>query len=449
MSSEIFNDTVKSDKCIGSGGFGHIYQVKGTNMLKKEMNIYFHENLREVCFLSSYIHIPFITKFVKCEIDETKNMIQLYMENAGETLRDLSKTLKLEDRIRLVPTLLVQFARILIWMKQENIIHGDIKPANICMDKNLMIRLIDWGFVQKVYKGNKYTIGTDIFSEPEAYNGVRIDYESELFAFGLSICYFLMSGIDYDNWEEFCCEYEKDDVDYESLNKRAIDILQLEKLREKFRYVFGDYYYYDIIVSMLNLDKESRIDEEELYDLCPDELKIKYPLTECYTHNEEIISTKLPDFQKITDKNLGILYEWLLNLKFKLKLKASLFNATQIFFKYLHLKNTDKKHIQYIAIMCLYLSNIMNNEYILDISKCAKICCEKDNNNMYKYLIDILTTLDYNIFPECENIEYNKKDEDVWKSLFLSSNIFCLPVIDVQSFNMFYNRFKNEKKIKD
>ena len=95
---------------------------------------------------------------------------------------------------------------------------------------------------------------------------------------------------------------------------------------------------------MLNLDKESRIDEEELYDLCPDELKIKYPLTECYTHNEEIISTKLPDFQKITEKNLGILYEWLLNLKFKLKLKASLFNATQIFFKYLHLKNTDKKH---------------------------------------------------------------------------------------------------------
>lgn len=87
----------------------------------------------------------------------------------------------------------------------------------------------------------------------------------------------------------------------------------------------------------------------------------------------------------------------------------------------------------------------MNNEYILDISKCAKICCEKDNN-MYMYLIDILKTLDYNVFPECENIEYNKKDEDVWKSLFLSSNVFCLPVIDIHSFNKFYNRFKSEKK---
>ena len=446
MSSEIFNDTVKSDKCIGSGGFGHIYEVNGTNLLRKETNINFNENLREVCFLSTYKDVPFIAKFIKCEIDETKNMIQLYMENAGNSLRELSKTLNTEDRIRLVPTILIQFARILIWMKQEKIIHGDVKPANICMDKNLMIRLIDWGFVQKVYKGNKYTIGTDIFSEPEAYNGIRIDYESELFAFGLSICYFLMSGMDYDNWEEFCCEYEKDDVEYESLNKRAIDILQLEKLREKFRYVFGDYYYYDIIVSMLNLDKESRIDDEELYDLCPDELKLKYPLIECYSHCEEIITTRLPEFQNITDKNLGILYEWLLNLKFKLKIKASLFNATQIFFKYLHLKNTDKKHIQYIAIMCLYISNIMNNEYIVDISKCAKICCEKDNSNMNMYLIDILKTLDFKVFPECENTEYNKKDEDVWKSLFLSSNIFCLPVIDIQSFDHFYNIFKSEKK---
>jgi serine/threonine protein kinase len=446
MSSEIFNDTVKNDKCIGSGGFGHIYEVNGTNLLRKETNINFNENLREVCFLSTYKDVPFIAKFIKCEIDETKNMIQLYMENAGNSLRELSKTLNTEDRIRLVPTILIQFARILIWMKQEKIIHGDVKPANICMDKNLMIRLIDWGFVQKVYKGNKYTIGTDIFSEPEAYNGIRIDYESELFAFGLSICYFLMSGMDYDNWEEFCCEYEKDDVEYESLNKRAIDILQLEKLREKFRYVFGDYYYYDIIVSMLNLDKESRIDDEELYDLCPDELKLKYPLIECYSHCEEIITTRLPEFQNITDKNLGILYEWLLNLKFKLKIKASLFNATQIFFKYLHLKNTDKKHIQYIAIMCLYISNIMNNEYIVDISKCAKICCEKDNSNMNMYLIDILKTLDFKVFPECENTEYNKKDEDVWKSLFLSSNIFCLPVIDIQSFDHFYNIFKSEKK---
>ena len=446
MSSEIFNDTVKNDKCIGSGGFGHIYEVNGTNLLRKETNINFNENLREVCFLSTYKDVPFIAKFIKCEIDETKNMIQLYMENAGNSLRELSKTLNTEDRIRLVPTILIQFARILIWMKQEKIIHGDVKPANICMDKNLMIRLIDWGFVQKVYKGNKYTIGTDIFSEPEAYNGIRIDYESELFAFGLSICYFLISGMDYDNWDEFCCEYEKDDVEYESLNKRAIDILQLEKLREKFRYVFGDYYYYDIIVSMLNLDKESRIDDEELYDLCPDELKLKYPLIECYSHCEEIITTRLPEFQNITDKNLGILYEWLLNLKFKLKIKASLFNATQIFFKYLHLKNTDKKHIQYIAIMCLYISNIMNNEYIVDISKCAKICCEKDNSNMNMYLIDILKTLDFKVFPECENTEYNKKDEDVWKSLFLSSNIFCLPVVDIQSFDHFYNIFKSEKK---
>ena len=41
MSSQI-------EKCIGSGGFGQVYEMEGTNLYKKQMNIKFHENLREV-----------------------------------------------------------------------------------------------------------------------------------------------------------------------------------------------------------------------------------------------------------------------------------------------------------------------------------------------------------------------------------------------------------------
>ena len=448
MSSQI-------EKCIGSGGFGKVYEVEGTNLYKKEMNIKFHENLREVCFLSTYNQVPFITEMVRCEIDKDKDMINLYMKNAGETLRNLCKKLNMKERIKLVPVLLTQFARILIWMKDENIIHGDIKPANICIDNNLFVILIDWGFVQKVYKGNVYSNGTPIFSEPEAFHDKRIDYESEMFAFGISICYFLSKGLDFDDWEDFLFKYDidedYDEIQLESKNEEALQILQFDIMKTYFLEEFGDYKYYDIICSMINLNKDKRIDDITLFESCPSELKIKYPLTECYTHIENRLSTAIPEFQKsLNHKKLGVLFNWLINLKFKLKIKASLFNAIQIFFKYIKIKEVNNDNLQYVAIICLYISNIMNNEYIFTLQKCASVCCEKDTNVMMNVLIDILNTLEYNVFPESENVEFNKRNEDAFANVFITpSQVFNLPFIDSSSFNLFYNNFKVKNNIKN
>ena len=65
------------DNYIGSGGFGKVYEVKGTNLVKKEMDLRYDENIREICFLSTYKHIPFITQLNKFEIDTLKCKIHL------------------------------------------------------------------------------------------------------------------------------------------------------------------------------------------------------------------------------------------------------------------------------------------------------------------------------------------------------------------------------------
>ena len=439
---------------IGSGGFGKVYEIKGTTLVKKEMDLRQHENIREICFLRTYNHVPFITDMKGCDIDTEKNIINMYMENAGSTLRELSKTMSLEERIKCVPSLLTQFSRILIWMKQEKILHCDIKPANICVDKEFNVKLIDWGFVQKFAPGKKYMIGTQVFYDPYTYDDI-IDYNSEMFAFGISICYFLTSSFDYDSWDDFCNDFDYDinstAVIINDYNKEAINIFGIEKLRSKFIEIFNNSYYYDIIVSMIDLNIKKRIQMTDLYLRCPFELRTKYSLIECYTHiyeNEEInININTDNFTKI----VGMVVDWMVNIKFNFKIKYSLFNALQIMFKYLNIKSETPKGIANVAVICLYISNLLNNEYIIDISRCTKLCNlqKKEVNDL---MIDILTTLNFEVFPEPENIEFNKKDEDIWKCVFLEScnkiYNFILPSISQVKINELYVDNKQKNKLK-
>jgi serine/threonine protein kinase len=461
VSSEINIDDKKFETCIGSGGFGKVFEIKGTNMVQKEMDLREHQNLREISFLSTYSHIPFITEMKKCEIDVSKNLITMTMNNAGITLRELSKTMPLHDKIKLIPELLAQFSRIMYWMKQENILHCDIKPANICI-QNGKVTLIDWGFVQKSNIPNK-KLGTPLFYDP--YSKIhKVDIESEMFAFGISLCYFLMSTLNYDKWEEFCedCEdlvFDENETSTNSVganrsksydtseiieyNEKALDILNIEMISPDFFHIFGNHDLYEILESMVDIDKNDRIKLDELWEFISLDLKLKYSLTECYSHKYEdyVIKTKLV-ITNTSMKTMGMIIDWLINIKFHLKIKRSLFNAIQLLFRYLKNEKTVITDIPNVAIVCLYLSNIFNNEYILTVKKCSKYC-NLNKTKIYELIKDVLSTLNYEVFPEPSNIETNKNNEDSWRYAFLNfddkSYIYKVLSLSQDNFVKMYN----------
>ncbi|MDD2401040.1 MAG: serine/threonine-protein kinase [Clostridia bacterium] len=74
------------------------------------------------------------------------------------------------------------------------IIHRDIKPQNIIIDKNGKIKLIDFG-ISRVYdkeaKNDTVFFGTQEFSPPEQYGFSQTDCRSDIFSFGVVLCWLL------------------------------------------------------------------------------------------------------------------------------------------------------------------------------------------------------------------------------------------------------------------
>lgn len=74
------------------------------------------------------------------------------------------------------------------------IIHRDIKPQNIIIDKNRKIKLIDFG-ISRVYdkeaKADTVFFGTQEFSPPEQYGFSQTDCRSDIFSLGVVLCWLL------------------------------------------------------------------------------------------------------------------------------------------------------------------------------------------------------------------------------------------------------------------
>jgi hypothetical protein len=239
-----------------------------------------------------------------------------------------------------------------------------------------------------------------------------------------------MSGFDYDDWENFCldfddknsCTFKTDSDKVIELNEQALDIFNIEKTMLKFIDVHGDSDYYELLIEMINIDPECRIEIEDLYDEIPVQLKLKYPLTECYTHIHDGDTIDTYSFLNINKKAISVVIDWMISIKFTFSIKYSLLDAIMLLITYLELEKTNTIDIPSVATVCLYIANVINREGVLDIKKCTMLCSLKTTNEIMSLMKKILTTLNYKVYPDKNNKEYNKKNEDLWKMTLLDTN---------------------------
>lgn len=107
----------------------------------------------------------------------------------GESLRNLLKNRSLTSDEKRHFT--IQLFKALHFAHSNGIIHRDIKPENIFIDKNLNLKLGDFGLALSAednFVTSPYSIvGTPSYMSPEQVAGAKLTYQSDLFSAGVVI----------------------------------------------------------------------------------------------------------------------------------------------------------------------------------------------------------------------------------------------------------------------
>ena len=121
----------------------------------------------------------------------------------GETLYKMlqNKTLTIDDAVKL-GILLLNMSQYLL---KYDLVHGDIKPHNIIIEKNsedIIFKIIDFGNVTEIFSTSTKA-GTPSFLSPERFKDEAISESSEIFSIGVTLYIALTGKYPYGEIEPF------------------------------------------------------------------------------------------------------------------------------------------------------------------------------------------------------------------------------------------------------
>jgi len=190
---------------LGQGGMGAVYKARDRELdrmvalkvIRPEMAAH-PDTLRrfkqELILARKITHKNVIRIFDLGEADGIKFITMEYIE--GQDLRSLMTEkgkLSFEETARIVE----QVCLALEAAHAEGVVHRDLKPQNIMLDKQGKTAVMDFGIARSVESGGMTQtgtlIGTPDYMSPEQVMGEHVDARSDLFTLGV-ILYELLTG---------------------------------------------------------------------------------------------------------------------------------------------------------------------------------------------------------------------------------------------------------------
>jgi len=185
---------------IGSGGMSDVYKAWDSSrsihmaikVLDEKLAIQPHIVKMfegEAQFLEDLGH-PNIARLYEFNVFEQYQYLVLEWID-GESLDKIIKRNKSPFTLHQISDIFSQISSALSYLHVKGVIHCDIKPGNILVNKNQKVFLADFG-VARYIRGNE-TGGTPPYMAPEQFTGKKISPKTDIYALGVTI-YELLSG---------------------------------------------------------------------------------------------------------------------------------------------------------------------------------------------------------------------------------------------------------------
>lgn len=188
---------------LGSGGFGTVYLAHDTWIDKKvaikvphRQGLDFGDLLREPRLLASVSH-PNIVAITTAEKQD--NIFFIVMEYVqGETLENLI-AFKGPLELNRALDFTCQICNAVDHAHRQGVIHRDLRPANVLVTDNDMLKVADFGtsrFLEIAAHGTT-VIGSPPYMAPEQFHGKAV-FASDVYSIGITMYQMLTGVLPYD-----------------------------------------------------------------------------------------------------------------------------------------------------------------------------------------------------------------------------------------------------------
>jgi len=200
LTGQRLSDQYLLENLIGSGGMADVYKAwdsaRSINMAVKVLHSKYSRDRRTLAMFEKEAKIlaelghPNIARLY--EFRKHRDYHYLVLEWVdGESLDKIIKVKRQPFSLDEISLVLEPISSALHYLHNNNVLHCDIKPANILIARNKKIYLTDLGVARS--KDSGATGGTAFYMAPEQFQSKSISHKTDIYALGITV-FELMSG---------------------------------------------------------------------------------------------------------------------------------------------------------------------------------------------------------------------------------------------------------------